>query len=122
MRAFLIGAAAAALFATCAFADDSVMASRFGNTTVTTDTNGVQTKVYYNADHSFTANLGGKSVGGTWAVDGGNLCLTFVGATNLPANFPNPTCLPVAAHVVGDSWTTGEGAMKRSVTLVSGIH
>ena len=51
MRAFLIGAAAAALFATCAFADDSVMASRFGNTSITTDTNG--------ALRSSSAGMGG---------------------------------------------------------------
>ena len=35
---------------------------------------------------------------------------------------PNPTCLPVAAHNVGDTWTAGEGAMKRPITLVKGIQ
>jgi hypothetical protein len=121
MRAIAFSVAAI-LFATAATADDSVMASRFGNTTVSTDSAGVKSKLYYNADHTFTAKVGDQSVSGTWKVDGGTICLTYPAGANLPATMPNPTCLPVVAHKVGDSWTTGEGAMKRSVTLVPGIQ
>jgi hypothetical protein len=114
--------AIAILMTGAAVADDSVLASRFGNTTIVTDTAGVQTKLHYNADHTFSAKVGDRTVNGTWKVDGGNVCLTYANAANLPATMPNPTCLPVVAHNVGDAWTTGEGAMKRNVTLVKGIQ
>jgi hypothetical protein len=121
MRRFAFGIAAV-LFATAAMADDSVMASRFGNTTVSTDSAGVKSKLYYNADHTFTAKVGDQAVSGTWKVDGGTICLTYSGGAMLPPTMPNPTCLPVVAHKVGDTWTTGDGAMKRTVTLVQGIQ
>jgi opacity protein-like surface antigen len=124
MRAILICAASACLLSTAALADDSVLASRFGNTTIATDVSGAQSRLYYNADHTFTAKVGPQAmtIKGTWKIDGGNVCLTYEGATNLPANMPNPTCLPVSAHNVGDTWTTGDGAMKRTVTIVKGIQ
>jgi hypothetical protein len=121
MRAIMMSAAAI-MFATAASADDSVMASRFGNTTLSTDASGVKSKLYYSADHTFTAKVGDQSVSGTWKVDGGTICLTYSAGASLPPTMPNPTCLPVVAHKVGDTWTTGEGAMKRTVTLVQGIQ
>jgi hypothetical protein len=123
MRAILI-CAASTMLATAAMADDSVLASRFGNTTIATDPTGAQTKLYYNADHTFSAKIGaqGLAVKGTWKIDGGNVCLSYDGSAPLPPNLPNPTCLPVAAHNVGDTWSTGDGAMKRTVTLVKGIQ
>lgn len=102
------------LTAAPAFADD-IMASRYGNTTVTTDASGVQSKIYYNADGSFTGKQNDQTFNGTWKVDGGNICLTF--AQPVPGA-ANPTCVPVAAHKVGDSWKTGD----RTVTLVQGIQ
>jgi phenolic acid decarboxylase len=122
MRVVLMSTAIAVLMTSVAFADDSVLASRFGNTTIATDTAGAQTKVYYNADHTFSAKIVGQTVNGTWKVDSGTVCLTYANAANLPATIPNPTCLPVAAHNVGDTWTAGEGAMKRTITLVKGIQ
>jgi hypothetical protein len=122
MRIVLMSTAFAVLMTTAAFADDSVLASRFGNTTIATDTTGAQQKLYYNADHTFTAKVGAQTINGTWKIDGGNVCLTYQSTANLPATMPNPTCLPVVAHNVGDTWTTGDGAMKRTVTLVKGIQ
>jgi hypothetical protein len=124
MRIFVMSTAMAmAMTMTSAvLADDSVLASRFGNTTLATDTAGGRTKLYYNADHTFSAKMGDRTINGTWKVDGGNVCLTYANATNLPVNMPNPNCLPVIAHNVGDTWTTGDGAMKRTVTLVKGIQ
>jgi hypothetical protein len=122
MRAILIGAAAAALFASAAMADDSVLASRFGNTTIATEASGQTVKLYYNADHTFTTKSGAQTASGTWKLDGGTVCLTYSSATALPLGMTNPTCVPVTAHAVGDTWTVGDGAQKRTITLVKGIQ
>jgi len=115
MRKFLIAAAALAFSTTLAFADD-IMASRYGNTTVTTDSSGTQTKLYYAADGTFTGKQGGQGFSGTWKLDSANnLCLSF--SQTLPG-IANPTCTPASAHKVGDTW----GAAGLSVTLVQGIQ
>jgi hypothetical protein len=114
MRKILIAAAALALSSSLAFADD-IMASRYGNTTLSTDKSGVQSKIYYAADGTFTGKQAGQSFNGTWKVDGSNICLTF--AQPVPGA-ANPTCLPVAAHKVGDTWMAGD----RTVSLVQGIQ
>ena len=114
MRTILLGVAAFALSAGVAFADD-IMASRYGNTTVTTDANGVESRIYYSADGTFTGKQASQSFNGTWKLDGSNICLTF--AQPVPGA-ANPTCLPVAAHKVGDTWRTGD----RTVSLVQGIQ
>jgi hypothetical protein len=54
MRVLLGTVAALALSAAAAFAGEEVMTSRFGNTTITSDASGASTKIYYEADHSFT--------------------------------------------------------------------
>jgi len=118
MRAFLTVSATALLFATAAFADDSVLASRFGNTTITKDGAGNEVRLYYNADHTFTVKAGGQTTGGTWKVDGATVCLTYANPAVLPAGTPNPTCVPVSEHKVGDTW----GAGPYTVTLVAGIQ
>jgi hypothetical protein len=114
MRALLLGVAVLALSAGVAFADD-IMASRYCNTTVTTDASGATSKLYYAADGTFTGKQGDTNFNGTWKVDGGNICLMF--AQPVPGA-ANPTCLPVAAHKVGDTWKTGD----RTVSLVQGIQ
>jgi hypothetical protein len=92
------------------------MASRYGNTTITTDQSGVQTKIYYAADGTFTGKQANLSFNGTWKLDGaGGICLTF--AQQVPGT-PNPLCAPVTAHKVGDSWS----AAGRNITLVQGIQ
>jgi hypothetical protein len=115
----LASLAALALAGTIAVAADDVMATRYGNTTVSTDAKGVETKIYYNADHTFTMKTGTMAGKGTWKVDGSTICLTF---DTPPPGAPNPLCTPVAAHKVGDSWTTGEGDQKRSIKLVAGVQ
>lgn len=117
----LTSLAAFALATSVAFAADDVMATRYGNTTVSTDAKGVETKVYYNADHTFTFKSGTQSGKGTWKIDGANICLTYDAASAQPG-VPNPLCLPVTARKVGDTWTTGEGDQKRTVKLVAGVQ
>lgn len=120
MRKILLASIAGlALATTIAVAADDVMASRYGNTTVSTDAQGAETKVYYSADHTFTFKSGAQSGKGSWKIDGANICLTY----DTPmAGVPNPLCLPVTAHKVGDTWTTGDGAQKRTVKLVAGVQ
>lgn len=123
MRAILLGAALSLVLAVPVLADEDVMAARYGNTTDSVDAQGIHTKLYYAADHTFKASIADVQVHGTWKIDKGIICLTFVDPpANLPSTFPNPTCLPVTAHKLGDSWTTGEGAMARSVTIKPGIQ
>ena len=123
MRAVVLGTILSFALALPAFAEEDVMAARYGNTTDSVDAKGIHTKIYYSADHSFKAAIADLQVHGTWKVENGNVCLTFVDPpANLPSTFPNPTCLPVTAHKVGDTWTTGEGAMARSVSIKPGIQ
>ena len=116
MRSIILAAAFVAASVSCAYADD-VMASRYGNTTIATDSKGVQTKIYYQADGTLTSKQGDMSFKGTWKVDAANkLCLTFSGG--VPAGMTNPFCVTVAAHKVGDTWK----AQDRTVTLVQGVR
>jgi hypothetical protein len=115
MRAILLAAAALAFSGGVAFADD-VMASRYGNTTITTEPGGTQIKIYYKADGTFTGKRDTADFSGTWKVDASNqLCLTF--AVAMPGA-PNPTCVPASAHKVGDTW--GGGGV--TISLVAGIQ
>ena len=114
MRAFWIGLSVAML-AGSSFADDSVMATRFGNTTITKDAAGTENHIYYNADHTYTGKQGSVSFKGSWKIDGGTICLTS--DPPIP-NTPNPTCAPVSEHKLGDSWTAGPF----TVSLVPGIQ
>jgi hypothetical protein len=114
MRAVLMGFAIATVLASTALADD-VMATRFGNTTITKDAAGNETHLYYAADGTFSGKQGGQSFKGTWKLDGGNVCLTA--ETPIP-NTPNPVCAPISAHQVGDTWTAGP----YTVSLVAGIQ
>jgi hypothetical protein len=105
---------AVALNASVASAQD-VMASRFGNTTISRDASGVESRIYYAADGKFTGTQSGQTFSGSWKVDGGNLCLT---ADHPAPGAPSPACAPIAAHNVGDSWTDGA----YTVSLVAGIR
>ncbi|CAN1555200.1 hypothetical protein MCEMIH16_02356 [Caulobacteraceae bacterium] len=106
MRILLGAVAALALSATAVLAaGEDVMASRIGNTTITTDASGMSSRIYYEADHSFTGVQGDLQLAGTWAVKGSQVCLTFT--SEAPPGYPNPICTPVSARNVGDSWTSG---------------
>ena len=116
MRTLLVSVAAIVLATAVASADEDVMSSRYGNTTITTDGNGVTSKIHYKADGSFDGTQGTTAFAGTWKLDGaGKICLT----SNPPIpNTPNPVCTPVYAHKVGESWTAGS----YQVSLVAGIQ
>ena len=124
MRKILIAAAALLLCAAPAVAADDVMAGFYGNTTIST---GGMAEIHtqYKADHTFAftasamlIHLSGK---GTWKIDSnGQLCRDI---ENPPAGVPNPSCGPIAAHRVGDTWTvTGKDGSVRTVTLKAGIQ
>lgn len=115
MKKILIGAAFALAAVMPALAGDEVLASRFGNTTITKDAQGNERRVYYKADHTFTGKQGTAEFSGTWKIDGSTICLTT--AQSVPG-LPNPVCTPVEDHKVGDSWTAGP----YTVTLVAGIQ
>ena len=88
-----------------AIAQDDVMASRFGNTSVVIDPSGGRNMIEYNPDHTFKGFITtGDKVRGTWKIDGKNLCLTW---DSPPPGYPNPTCTPVDKRSVGDTWTSG---------------
>jgi hypothetical protein len=105
----------ATLIATSAYAEDSAMSARFGNTTIIKDAAGNESHIYYAADSTFTGRQGAANFMGTWKIDGNTVCLT----TKSPIpNMPNPACAPLEAHKVGDTWITGP----YTVSLVAGIQ
>lgn len=116
MRAILLGAALAVITVTTAFADDaSIMAARFGNTTISKDAAGTENHINYNADGTFGGRQGTTPIKGTWKISNGTICLT----ANPPIpNTPNPICVPISEHKVGDSWSAGP----YTVSLVAGIQ
>jgi hypothetical protein len=114
MRALILGAAIVVVSASAALAGDEVLASRFGNTTITKDASGAEIHIYYAADHTLTGKQGTIAFKGTWKIDSGTICLTLDPA--IP-NTPNPNCVPVSDHKVGDTW----GAGPYTVSLVAGI-
>lgn len=114
MRAILLAAAFATAAVSLAHADD-VMASRYGNTTITKDAAGNERHIYYAKDGTFTGKQGTQSFKGSWKIDGGTICLTSEPA--IP-NTPNPACAPVSAHAVGDTWQAGP----YTVSIVAGVQ
>ena len=121
MKTFLIAASLAVLCGTPAFAAEEVMAGFYGNTAVSTG-GSVEIHTHYRADHTFdfvgSMMFLSHTYRGTWALDGkGNICRTFVG--DLPPGATNPSCAPIAAHKVGDTWTSKDGV--RTITLKAGI-
>ncbi|HXC53686.1 MAG TPA: hypothetical protein VNU97_00165 [Rhizomicrobium sp.] len=124
MRRILIAAALLALATEPASAADDIMAGYYGNTTISSG-GALEVHTHYKADHTFdfSASMMGMSrVGkGTWSLDGkGQLCRNI---ENPPAGVTNPSCAPIAAHKVGDSWTmTSASGQARTITLKAGIQ
>ncbi len=111
MRTLLGCIGAVVLVATAANAADDIMASRYGNTIVTTAANGITSKMHYKADGTFDLTQGTGTYSGTWKLDGkGMICLTIVPS--------GPTCTPMLEHKVGDTWL----ANGDTVRLVKGIQ
>ena len=67
MRTLLLAAAFAVCSASLAHAAD-IMAARYGNTTLVTDSKGVETKIYYKADGTLTGKQADLNFTGTWKV------------------------------------------------------
>lgn len=97
--------------ASSALAEDDLMASRYGNTTITTGADGFTNKIHYKADGTFDGTQGAATFSGTWKLDGkGMVCLTTLISGTL--------CTPLYPHKVGDSWTAGG----YKISLVKGIQ
>ncbi|HEV2363297.1 MAG TPA: hypothetical protein VGS12_03770 [Caulobacteraceae bacterium] len=113
MATLLCGATCLAGAAMAAGAPDGgVMASRFGNTTITRDASGVTNKIHYKPDGTFDGSQGATTFSGTWKLDDkGRVCL----ATTIA---PGTLCTPVYPHKVGDTWSAGG----YTISLVAGIQ
>jgi opacity protein-like surface antigen len=120
MRSFLLAASLVALTAAPAFAADDMMAPYYGNTVIATG-GMADTHSNYNADHSFVMNVPSlhMTFKGTWKLDGGNMCRTF---DSPPPGAPNPLCVPMTSHKVGDNWTVTIDGKSRAMTLAPGIQ
>jgi hypothetical protein len=126
MRFVVIALAAGlALAATSASADD-LMASTYANTVKATDAKGVTSSFLFNADGTYTINATGPdgkpvTIPGKWTTkDGGaTLCLQPASPPNTPP--PAPSCSPLSAHKIGDTWTVVNDMKETfTVTLVAG--
>ena len=122
MRSLFLAAVAAMLLATPALAADDVMAGFYGNTVVSTSQLG-ESHTHYKADHTFDVTLTGAmgtfTGKGTWEAKDGQLCRTY---DQPPPGLPNPFCIPIAAHKVGDSWTVSFAGREVPATLKEGIQ
>ena len=122
MKRILAAAALLAFSATFAIAAaEDPMASRYGNTVVTTTADGKPAgNAYYDADGKVSRKTpDGKEVKGTWKLEGDKLCVTQTDPA--PAADAKPTCLPFAAHKDGDTWdVTLPDGTKLKATLKAG--
>jgi hypothetical protein len=127
LRVLMLAAAATAIFAGTALADDP-MANVYGNTITSKDkATGQVSTLLFNQDMSYTGKTTGANgqpvnYTGTWALkDGGKtICLS----PNVPAGTPNapaPSCSPLSTHSVGDTWTvTTDQNQTYDVSLTAG--
>jgi hypothetical protein len=105
--------AALCLAAVSAHAADDPMAGYVGNTSIAIDNAGNSVRVFYRADNAFAARSGNRTSDGTWAVTGGQLCLTHEATQSVPSK---TACVAVEPHQLGDVWIHGA----RRITLVPG--
>jgi hypothetical protein len=99
MKRFVIAFAAATALAGAAFAD--VMASRYGNTVVITDSKGGVMKLMYDKDGKMSVVMPDGTKGtGKWALKDGKLCIT----ADQGPTAGKEQCNPVTEHKVGDEW------------------
>ena len=89
-------------------------ASRVGNTVVAKDPDGTETRLYWRADHSFSATRPNWKTEGTWAVKGSSLFLHYNIAR--PGMGTDEEMKNATPRKVGEVW----GMADRSVTLVEG--
>jgi len=117
MRLIIASGIALLAATSLAFADDDIMASRYGNTVIAKGPGVPEVHLYYNADHTFSGKVVGMTIQlkGTWELKADQVCSTY---DPPPPGVTNPICSHLDPHKVGDSWTAGE----RNVTLVQGIQ
>jgi hypothetical protein len=99
--AFCIGTIVCTGLASAAFAD--TWSGAYGNTIVSTYSDGRVVKVYVDPDHSYSIALpnGGK-VKGTWADGADASCFTPTDPP--PAPGTKPICFPLKEYKLGDSF------------------
>jgi hypothetical protein len=109
-------AVSAACMTSAAFAQTDTMQTAYGNTVVVTEPSGSVLRYHFNADHTFDVALpDGHNVPGTYAINGGQICLTY--ATRTEAECTEH----VAGKNVGDSWTQrGSDGNQITVSLQAG--
>ena len=120
---FIIAAlAAGASFAVAgtALAADA-MADTYGNTVVVADGSGAAVKYFFNADKTWSAALPDKSMAkGSWTADDKQICVTVAEPAAM-ANGGKPTCSPLEAHKVGDTWkSTNSAGQTATISIVAG--
>lgn len=89
-------------------------ASRVGNTVVAKDPDGTETRLFWRADHSFSAVRPGWKSEGSWRVSGSSLLLHYdVPRPNMGSDEDMKNATP---RKIGDVW----GMADRKVTLLAG--
>lgn len=85
-----------ALFASVANAD--TIEEAIGNTVVVELADGTVERYLFNADRTFSAELGEAEVSGTWSLKGGEVCIDVGDGEPICEDYPK-------GKKVGDSWT-----------------
>jgi len=120
-------AALFALVSAVAWAEDPMM-NTYDNTVTTKNTaTGVTGTLLFNKDMTYTAKGAGPDgkpaeYQGTWATkdDGKTICLTPTVPPDMKDG-PKPSCSPLEAHKVGDSWqVTNDQNETYEVSLTAG--
>ena len=123
MRALGIAALVLALVPVAASAADDPLATAYGNTMVIVDNDGVESHLYYNANHTFKGRVPSADYDykGTWKMDdSGTICRTY--SETIPG-VPNPDCdaEPATSHNIGDGWTSTSRGKTYTITIKPGI-
>lgn len=102
--------------ATAAFAGDEVMAPYIGNTLSAAEPSGALTKVYYEADHTWSSVGPQGEMKGTWSIRNNNeLCVKLTEPEAPPQ--VQPPCVKVEPHTVGESWLWTQPGATAPTTL-----
>ena len=120
LRAWLIAAALAGWASGAPAAEEPppvAMANVIGNTLISKNPQGVESRIRYKADGTFAGSVPslGFRFGGRWKVEGDQVCRTYRPA--IP-NRPNPECSPTLPWLqLGQTFQAPNGAV---VSLVEG--
>jgi hypothetical protein len=98
---FRLPALSLAITLIAAVAANATPSGLFGNTLQITGPDGGVSKVYVNADGTYSrTDPSGNSTSGSWAETDGQMCFTQQAPTQGSA-----LCGPLITHAVGDNWT-----------------